>query len=76
MFGNIIIKNFQDHQRIVVDLTGRVCHQDFAKGLDMMYEEYDQEVPNLRVMLYDVSIAEALDYKKQIEQVDGVEEVI
>lgn len=41
----------------------------------MMYEEYDQEVPNLRVMLYDVSIAEALDYKKQIEQVDGVEEV-
>lgn len=40
-----------------------------------MYEEYDQEVPNLRVMLYDVSIAEALDYKKQIEQVDGVEEV-
>lgn len=46
-----------------------------TKALNTMYEEYDQEIPNLRVMMYDVSIAEALDYKGQMEQIDGVEKV-
>ena len=32
-------------------------------ALDTMNKEYDQEVPNVRVMIKDVSIAQALDYK-------------
>lgn len=44
-------------------------------ALDVMEEEYDGGIPNVRVMLEDVSIPEALDYKAQILAVDGVSEV-
>lgn len=44
-------------------------------ALDIMEEEYDSGIPNARVMLKDVTIAEALDYKEQIENVDGVSAV-
>lgn len=44
-------------------------------ALDVMKEEYQQAVPNMRVLLYDVTIPEALDYKERIRAVDGVEEV-
>ncbi|MDO5424038.1 MAG: MMPL family transporter [Eubacteriales bacterium] len=46
-----------------------------TKSLDVMEEEYDQAIPNARVLIYDVSIAEALSYKEQMEAVDGVDEV-
>lgn len=46
-----------------------------TKAIDVMEEEYDQPVPNMRVMLYDVSISEALRYKEEIAQTEGVEEV-
>lgn len=44
-------------------------------ALDKMNEEFDGGIPNARVMIRDVSIAEALDYKKQLEAVDGVTDV-
>ena len=44
-------------------------------ALDTMNKEYDQEVPNVRVMIKDVSIAQALKYKEKLENVDGVQEV-
>ncbi|MFR7529954.1 MAG: efflux RND transporter permease subunit [Anaerostipes hadrus] len=46
-----------------------------TKAIDIMNEEYDQEVPNVRVMIKNVSIAKALDYKEKIEAIDGVQEV-
>lgn len=46
-----------------------------TKALDVMNEEYDQEVPNVRIMIKNVSIAKALDYKEKIEAIDGVQEV-
>ncbi len=46
-----------------------------TKALDTMEEEYTQTIPNLRVLIYDVSIPQALSYKEQLEAVDGVEEV-
>ena len=46
-----------------------------TKALDVMNKEYDQEVPNVRVMIKNVSIAKALDYKEKIEAIDGVQEV-
>lgn len=33
-----------------------------TKALDVMEEEYDQTIPNMRVLLYDVSIPQALSY--------------
>lgn len=44
-------------------------------ALDTMNEEFDQGIPNARVMLKDVSVVEALDYKTQIESIDGVSAV-
>lgn len=46
-----------------------------TKAIDIMNEEYNQEVPNVRVMIKNVSIAKALDYKEKIEAIDGVQEV-
>lgn len=41
-------------------------------ALDVMDEEFDSEIPNARVLIHDVSISEALDYKEKLENVDGV----
>lgn len=46
-----------------------------TKALDTMNEEYNQSIPNMRVLIYDVSIPEALSYKEKLEDVEGVEEV-
>ena len=46
-----------------------------TKALNTMEEEYDQDVPNLRVMIKDVTIPQALAYKKKIAAVEGVEEI-
>ena len=43
-----------------------------SAALDVMGEEFDGAIPNARVMVKDVGIAQALDYKDQIKQVDGV----
>ena len=44
-------------------------------ALDTMEEEYDQPIPNMRVVVYDMTIPEALDYKEKISQATGVKEV-
>lgn len=46
-----------------------------TKALDTMEEEYSQSIPNVRVLIYKVSIPQALSYKEQLEAVDGVEAV-
>ncbi len=46
-----------------------------TKALDVMEKEYSQSVPNMRVMIYDVTIPEALRYKEKLEKAKGVEEV-
>ncbi len=44
-------------------------------ALDVMEEEYEGGIPNARVMVTDVSMAEAMDYKNRIQAVDGVSKV-
>lgn len=46
-----------------------------TKALNIMEEEYSQPIPNMRVVIYDVSIPDALEYKEKIQNVEGVEEV-
>lgn len=45
------------------------------EAVDLMEQEFDEPVENARVMIEDVSITEALSYKQQLENVDGVESV-
>lgn len=44
-------------------------------ALDLMDEEFDGGVPNARVMVENVTIPEALEYKEKIQKVDGVTDV-
>ena len=46
------------------------------KSTDVMDEEFDDDVANTRVMIKDVSIQEALAYKKKLEDIDGVSGVM
>lgn len=45
-------------------------------SLNKMNEEFDGAIPNARVMVRNVSIAEALEYKEKLENCQGVEDVI
>lgn len=44
-------------------------------ALEVMQEEFDGAIPNARVMVKDVSVPEALEYKEKIKSVEGVTEV-
>ena len=46
------------------------------ESMDVMDEEFDGAVANTRVMMKDVSIQEALNFKEKLEAVDGVSEVM
>lgn len=45
-------------------------------SLDVMEQEFDGGIPNARVMLMDVTVPQALDYKEKISGVDGVDDVM
>lgn len=44
-------------------------------ALEVMQEEFDGGIPNARVMVHDVTIPEALEYKEEIESITGVTDV-
>lgn len=44
-------------------------------ALEVMQEEFDGGIPNARVMVKEVSVPEALEYKEKIKSVEGVAEV-
>lgn len=44
-------------------------------SLDIMKEEFDGGIPNARVMIRDVTIPEALEFKERLKSIDGVTEV-
>ncbi|MGN0249819.1 MAG: RND family transporter [Oliverpabstia sp.] len=45
-------------------------------SLDLMGEEFDGGIPNARVMVKDVSVPEALEYKEKLKNCAGVDEVM
>lgn len=47
-----------------------------TKALNVLDEQYPGGVPNARVMVYDVTIPEALELKEKIAAVEGVNEVL
>ena len=44
-------------------------------ALDKMNEEYDMSIPNARVMVSDLTVAEALKMKEKLSEIDGVDDV-
>lgn len=44
-------------------------------AIDTMEKEYEGGIPNVRIMIEDVSIVQALAYKAQISAVDGVTDI-
>ncbi|MEJ8764620.1 MMPL family transporter [Oceanobacillus sp. HCA-5259] len=47
-----------------------------TEAIEVMEEEFEGAIPNANVMIYDVSIQEALVYKEKLETIDGVTDVI
>lgn len=47
-----------------------------TKALSVLAEEFNDAVPNARVMLKSVTIQEALDYKAKLKALDGVSDVL
>jgi hypothetical protein len=47
-----------------------------TEALEVMEEEFDGSIPNTSVMIYDVTIQEALVYKQKLEKIDGVSDVV
>lgn len=45
-------------------------------ALEKMEEKFDGAIPNARVMIKDVSVSEAVDYKEKLEAIDGVRPVV
>ena len=43
-----------------------------TQALDLMDKEYDGGIPNARVMVQNVSVPQALEYKEKLLAVDGV----
>lgn len=46
-----------------------------ARAAEVLKDEFNQTVPNMRVLVYDVTIPEALEYKASLEAAEGVQEV-
>lgn len=44
-------------------------------AIDLMQEEFEGGIPNARVMIKDVTIPEALEYKNKLLEIEGVDEV-
>ncbi len=45
-------------------------------SLDQMKEAFDGGIPNARIMIQNVSVAEALEYKERLQECEGVESVL
>lgn len=65
---NLVAVNYDMNDYLPEDAKSTVA-------LDVMEREFEGGIPNARVMIRDVSIPEALEYKEKLEAVDGVTEV-
>lgn len=62
---NLVAVNYDMNSYLPEDSASTIA-------LDTMEEEFNGGIPNARVMIRDVSLAEALSYKEQLKQIDGV----
>ena len=68
VIGGLVAVNYDINDYLPSDSPSTVA-------LDVMEEEFDGGIPNVRVMIQNVSIPEALAYKQQLKEIEGVTEV-
>lgn len=66
---NFVAVNYEMSDYLPADSSSTV-------SLDLMKSEFDGGIPNARVMLKNVSIAQALEYKDKLKNAEGVDSVI
>ena len=69
-----IMQNFVRVNYDMKDYLPKESHSTVS--LDIMSEEFSGGIPNARVMICDVTIPEALNYKERLEACQGVDEVL
>lgn len=69
LLGNMVGVNYDINDYLPEDTASTV-------SLEIMEDEFDGGIPNARVMIKDVSIPQALEYKEQLENVEGVTDVM
>lgn len=76
VFAAIICAILQSLVSVNYDINDYLPDESHSTiSLEVMQEEFDGGIPNARVMIRDVSIPEALEYKEELEEIDGVQEV-
>lgn len=69
IFQNLVGVNYDLTEYLPADSSSTI-------SLDIMNEEFDGGIPNARIMVRDVTIAEALEYKEKLKSCEGVESVL
>ena len=65
LLGNLVKVNYDINDYLPESSPSTV-------SLELMQEEFDGGIPNARIMISDVTIPEALEYKEKLEAVEGV----
>ena len=65
LLGNLVKVNYDINDYLPESSPSTV-------SLELMQEEFDGWIPNARIMISDVTIPEALEYKEKLEAVEGV----
>ncbi len=68
-----ILQNFVRVNYDVNDYLPADSHSTVS--LEIMEEEFDSGIPSVRVMIKDVTVPEALEYKSRLQEIKGVTEV-
>jgi predicted RND superfamily exporter protein len=69
-----VLQSFVKKNYNMVDYLPR--NAESTKALDIMNEEFTETLPNASVMIKDVSIMEALEYKDKLTELKGITQVI
>ena len=70
----MILQNIVEVNYDINDYLPEDCESTIS--IDVMKDEFDGDIPNTRVMIYDVTVPQALEYKEKIENVSGVIDVM
>ncbi len=68
ILGNLVSVNYDMNDYLPADSKSTI-------SIDVMNEEFSGGIPNCRVMIEDVTIPEALEYKEKFKEIKGVSEV-
>lgn len=69
-----ILQSFVQKNYNMVDYLPKDAQS--TKALEIMNDEYTESMPNANVMIKNVSVMEAVEYKEQLAAIDGVTQVM